>query len=96
MPTSPIKVEIGADVRTLFLSASVSSGLAKVVSVDADGGLISLSIANEQATVGATVQTGDRAAGTLAGLAVVALGSGLVVVLALLARRKHRRNQAQR
>lgn len=96
VPTSPIKVEIGADVRTLFLSASVSSGLAKVVSVDADGGLISLSIANEQATVGATVQTGDRAAGTLAGLAVVALGSGLVVVLALLARRKHRRNQAQR
>lgn len=92
----PIKVEIGADAQTLFLSASISSDFAKVVSVDADGGLISLSVDNEQTIAGATVQTGDRTAGVLAGLAVVASVSGLVVVLALLARRKRRRDQAQR
>lgn len=95
-PMGPIKVEIRADVQTLFLSASISSDFAKVVSVNADEGLISLSIGNEQAIAGATVQTGDRTAGVLAGLAVVASVSGLVVVLALLARRKRRRDQAQR
>lgn len=95
-PMGPIKVEIRADVQTLFLSASISSDFAKVVSVNADEGLISLSIGNEQAIAGATVQTGDRTAGELAGLAVVASVSGLVVVLALLARRKRRRDQAQR
>lgn len=96
VPMGPIKVEIGADAQTLFLSASISSDFAKVVSVDADGGLISLSVDNEQTIAGATVQTGDRTAGVLAGLAVVASVSGLVVVLALLARRKRRRDQAQR
>ena len=96
VPTSPIKVEIGADVQTLFLSASIASDFAKVVSVDADSGLISLSVDNEQAIAGATVQTGDRTAVVLVGLAVVALASGLVAVLALLARRKRRRDQAQR
>lgn len=96
VPTGPIKVEIGADAQTLFLSASISSDFAKVISVDADGGLISLSVDNEQAIAGATVQTGDRTAGVLAGLAVVASVSGLVAVLALLARRKRRRDQAQR
>lgn len=95
-PMSPIKVEIGADAQTLFLSASISSDFTKVVSVNADEGLISLSIGNEQAIAGATVQTGDRAMGAFVALVVVALVSGLAVVLALLARRKHRRDQAQR
>lgn len=95
-PMGPIKVEIGADAQTLFLSASISSDFAKVVSVNADEGLISLSIGNEQAIAGATVQTGDRIAGALTGLAVAALASGLVIVLALLARRKRRRDQARR
>ena len=96
VPTGPIKVEIGADAQELFLSASIASDFAKVVSVDADGGLISLSTDNERSIAGATVQTGDRTAGVLVGLAVVALASGLVAVLALLARRKRRRDQAQR
>ena len=95
-PMSPIKVEIGADAQTLFLSASASSDFAKVVSVNADEGLISLSISNEQAIAGATVQTGDRAIGAFVALVVVALVSGLAVVLALLAGRKHRCDQAQR
>lgn len=96
VPMGPIKVEIGADVQTLFLSASISSDFAKVVSVNADEGLISLSIGNEQAIAGATVQTGDRVMGAFVALAVVALVSGLAIVFALLARRKHRRDQAQR
>lgn len=93
--SNPITVEISADAETRSLTASVASDAAKVVNVDAGGGEVSLSVANEQITTGIFSRTGDAATGVLLGLATVAIVAGVLIV-ALLPRRRHRRDEGAR
>ena len=89
--SKPIEVEISADTSTLSLTASVSSDAAKLVSVDAAQGTISLSMENEQIPPSIFPQTGDVALRVLFGFVLIALVAGVTIIV-LAVRNKQRRD----
>ena len=89
--SKPIEVEISADARTLSLTASVSSDEAKLVSVDAAQGTISLSVENKLIPPSIFPQTGDIAMRVLFGFVLIALVAGVTIIV-LAVRNKRRRD----